>query len=655
MEQGDVAIVRDLESPGETGRGRPGRPGPVAPRPTAKARLRPLALDDVALDPAGQLGAWQRVNREVTLPHCIAHVEERGNLDNLRRVTGAADGDFRGLPFADSDVYKTLEAAGWELARGAQPALDDFVDETTRLLAAVQEDDGYLNSYYQGVHPDRKLREFHWGHEMYCAGHLLQAAVAVARSTGRAHLLAIATRLADLLVRRFGRSGEEAIDGHPEIETALVELYRLTNEAAYLQLATRFVELRGRGLLGPDRFGANYFQDHAPVREATEPTGHAVRQIYLAAGVTDVYLEGADDTLLAAMEELWENLLATKTYVTGALGSRHRDEAFGDPYELPPDRAYAETCAAVASFQWNWRMLLATGNGRYADEMERVLLNAVAAGTSLQGDHFFYSNPLQLRDGHDGTDEDHPSGRLEWYRCPCCPPNLARLVASLNGYVATSDDSGLQLHLLSAGELTVDLAGGPARLRVSTAYPWEETASIVVDSEHEWTLALRVPGWCHAARLSVAGDPVDVSPDADGYVRVRRAWRPGTEVLLTLPMPPRVLAAHPRVDAVRGCVAWARGPIIYCLEQHDQPAGVALEDIRVGAEAPPRAVAGSDVPGVPVVLVGQGYVDGADGRALYAVPAPAPPDGEAIEVTAIPYFRWANRGPAPMRVWIPAS
>ena len=655
MEQGDVATVRGLADSIETGRQRPGRPGPVAPRRASRARLRPLVLDDVALDPAGQLGAWQRVNRDVTLPHCIAHVEERGNLDNLRRVTGRADGDFRGLPFADSDVYKTLEAAGWELARGAQPALDDFVDQTTRLLADVQEDDGYLNSYYQGVHPDRKLRDFHWGHEMYCAGHLLQAAVAVARSTGRAHLLAVATRLADLLVRRFGQSGEQAIDGHPEIETALVELYRLTNEAAYLQLATRFVELRGRGLLGPDRFGANYFQDHAPVREATEPTGHAVRQLYLAAGVTDVYLEGGDDTLLAAMEELWENLLSTKTYVTGAHGSRHRDEAYGDPYELPPDRAYAETCASVASFQWNWRMLLATGRGRYADEMERVLYNAVAAGTSVDGDRFFYSNPLQLRAGHDGADEDHPSGRLEWYRCPCCPPNLARLVASLNGYVATSDDSGLQLHLLTAGEVTADLPGGPVRLRVSTAYPWEETTSIAVDSEHEWTLALRVPGWCRNASLSVAGDPVAVSPDADGYVRVRRAWRPGTEVLLTLPMPPRVLAAHPRVDAVRGCVVWARGPIVYCLEQHDQPAGVALEDIRVASQSPPTAVAGAGVPGVPVVLVGQGYVDRADGRGLYAVTAPAAPDGDAIEVTAIPYFRWANRGPAPMRVWIPAS
>jgi DUF1680 family protein len=655
MEQGDLAAVRDLDGVSASERERPGRHGPVAPRPSGHGRLRPLALDSVRLDPAGHLGAWQAVNRDVTLPHCMARVQERGNVDNLRRLAGRADGDFRGLPFADSDVYKTLEAAGWELARGARPALDDFVDETTRLLAEVQEDDGYLNSYFQGVHPDRKLREFHWGHEMYCAGHLMQAAVAVARSTGRAHLLAVATRLADLLVRRFGASGEQAIDGHPEIETALVELYRLTNESAYLQLATRFVELRGRGLLGADRFGANYFQDHAPVREATEPTGHAVRQLYLAAGVTDVYLEGGDATLLAAMQELWENLFATKTYITGAHGSRHRDEAFGDPYELPPDRAYAETCAAVASFQWNWRMLLATGHARYADEMERVLFNAIAGGTSLGGDRFFYSNPLQLRDGHDGTDEDHPSGRLDWYRCPCCPPNLARLVASLNAYVATSDDDGVQVHLLSAGEISADIGGARATLRIETEYPWEETASIVVDSEHEWTLALRVPGWCREPRLTVAGEPIAVSPDPDGYVRVRRAWRRGTGVLLTLPMPPRVLAAHPRVDAVRGCVAWARGPVVYCLEQHDQPAGVSLEDIRVAARAAPRAVAGSDVPGVPVVLVGQGYVNRADGRRLYAEGAAAAPDGEVVEVTAIPYFRWANRGPAPMRVWIPTS
>jgi DUF1680 family protein len=650
MEQRDRAVVSD---PGATAA--VDLDGPVAPRSASGVRVRPLPLGAARLHPSGLLGAWQDINRDTTLPHCIAHVEERGNVHNLRRVIGRADGDFRGLPFADSDVYKTLEAAGWELHRGPQPELEEFIAATARLLAEVQEGDGYLNSWFQGVNPDRKLQEFHWGHEMYCAGHLIQAAVAVARTTGSADLLAVATGFADLLVRRFGEGGQDAIDGHPEIETALVELYRLTGEPAYLGLAERFVELRGRGVLGDDRFPANYFQDHAPVREATEATGHAVRQLYLAAGVTDVYLEAGDPSLLVAMEALWENMYSQKTYVTGAHGSRHRDEAFGDPYELPPDRAYGETCAAIASFHWNWRMLLATGRGRYADAMERVLYNAIASGTSLQGDRFFYSNPLQLREGHYGDDEDMPSGRLEWYRCPCCPPNLSRLVASLDAYVATSDDDGLQLHLLSAGELAADLPGGRAALQITTDYPWDETATIVVDSDHAWTLALRVPAWCSGASMTVAGESVAVSPADDGYVRVRRAWRPGTEVRLTLPMPPRVLVAHPRVDAVRGCVAWARGPVVYCLEQHDQPAGVALEDIRVPAGVAPRAVSGSDAPGVPVVLVGQGSVRRVADDALYADGAVAADDGGSVEVTAIPYFRWANRDPAPMRVWIPTS
>ena len=649
MEQRDVAVVGDAGATAGAGRA-----GPVALR-ASRAKLRPLPLDAVSLDGGSLLGAWQEVNRDATLPTCMAHVEERGNLDNLRRVVGAAQAEFRGLPFADSDVYKTLEAAGWELQHGSRPELEEFIDAATRLLAAAQEDDGYLNSWFQGVHPDQKFAQFHWGHEMYCAGHLLQAAVAVSRTTGSDDLLGVATRLADLLVRRFGEGGQDAIDGHPEIETALVELYRQTDDDSYLRLAERFVELRGRGLLGDDRFGANYFQDHAPVREATEATGHAVRQLYFAAGVTDVYLEGGDPTLLTAMEALWENMFSQKTYVTGSHGSRHRDEAFGDPYELPPDRAYAETCAAIASFHWNWRMLLATGNGRYADEMERVLYNAVASGTSVEGDRFFYSNPLQLRDGHAGDDEDMPSGRLEWYRCPCCPPNLSRLVASLNAYMATSDEDGVQLHLLSAGEVAADLPGGRAALRVSSDYPWEETVSIVVDSDHEWTLALRVPAWCDGTSLTIAGDTVDTSPGADGYIRVRRAWRPGTEVGLTVPMPPRVLVAHPRVDAVRGCVAWARGPLVYCLEEHDQSPGVALEDIRVAAGAAPRAVAASGLPGVPVVLVGEGSVQRVADGVLYANGAIATEGDGSVDVTAIPYFRWANRDPAPMRVWIPAS
>ena len=307
-------------------------------------------------------------------------------------MTGDHDGDFAGMWFADSDVYKTLEAAAW--AGG----FEDFVAGTAALLEKAQDPDGYLNSYYQTGHRDEQWADLRFSHEMYCAGHLIQAAVAAPA------LLPVARRFADLLVRRFGPDGEEAICGHPEIETALAELYRVTGHRPYLELATAFVDRRGHGLLGDDgRFGPRYYLDHQPVRDAEEVTGHVVRQVYLLAGAVDVAVETGDAELLAAAERLWESALAGKTYLTGGQGSRHRDEAFGDPYELPPDRAYAETCAAIGSFQWAWRLLLATGRSRYADEMERLLHNGIAASTAVSGTAFFYSNPLQLRTGHDGV------------------------------------------------------------------------------------------------------------------------------------------------------------------------------------------------------------------------------------------------------------
>ena len=404
------------------------------------ARLRPLDPSGVELHRDGLLGGWQALNRAATIDHCIERLEASGNLDNLRRLREPGSGEFRGLWFADSDIYKVLEAVGWETGRAGDGGWSGWVDDTVALLREVQDEDGYLNSWIQGVHPEQRWQNLQESHELYCAGHLIQAAVAVARGAGRDDLLDVARRFADLAVRRFGaEGGEPGLDGHPEIETALVELSRLTGDARYLALATAMVERRGRGLLGHHHFGPQYLQDHAPVREATEPVGHAVRQLYLAAGVTDVYLENGDASLLDAMEQLWQRTYAEKTYVTGAHGSRHRDEAFGDPYELPPDRAYGETCAAIASFNWNWRLLLATGDGRYAEAMERALYNAIAVSTALDGRHFSYSNPLHLRDGHDGADEDAPSERLPWFRCACCPPNLARLIGSLHHHVATRD------------------------------------------------------------------------------------------------------------------------------------------------------------------------------------------------------------------------
>jgi DUF1680 family protein len=636
--------------------------GPVGATASSSYTLRPLPFTAVRLSPEGHLGAWQELNRRATIPHCMANVESSGAVNNFRRLVGESEADFKGFWFQDTDLYKTLEAVGWEAGRTGEEQWADYIRDMGALLEKVQLPDGYLNTWVQGVEPDNRWAKLQWSHELYTAGHLLQAAVAIARSTGNSSIPQVARRVADLLVETMGEGGRDLIDGHPEVETALVELYRLTGEAKYLETANRQLELRGHGLLPEDRFGRQYFQDHLPIREAAqEATGHAVRQIYLATGVTDVYLENGDPTLLESAQALWKSVFHEKAYLTGALGSRHRDEAFGDPYELPSDRAYAETCASIASFHWNWRLLLATGQGKYAEEMERALYNGIAGSTSASGDSFFYSNPLQLRTGHDGSTEDAPSERLPWYACACCPPNLARLVASLHYYVATQDDDGIQVHLYGDGEIGFAGARGGVQLQTRTSYPWNEEVRIdVTAGVGEWTLSLRVPAWCAGARLAVAGEQVNATPDNAGYIRIRRNWEGMTAVTLLLPMPARVIAANPRVDAVRGSVALAKGPVIYCLEQHDQEVGVMLEDLRIDPTAPIREADpprdGTGLSDVPTLLKVAGQIEEPAARDLYP-PAHTAQGARrrSTELTAIPYFRWANRGEGAMRVWIPTG
>lgn len=643
----------------------------MSPRSPVSAGVRPLGLDAVTLDPGGLLGGWQERNAAATVPHCIEQLDRAGALDNLRRSRGSesAASDARGLRaeverpessaeqahvgmwFSDSDVYKTLEAACWQLGRQpGDPTLLAFVDATARLLAEVQDADGYLNSYFQFDQPRRRWQDMRDGHEMYCAGHLLQAAVAAARAGVGSQLIAVAVRFADLLVARFG-DGVDAVCGHPVVETALVELYRVTGKRQYLELAGRLVGLRGRGLLGTGGFGPAYYLDHAPVRDAPEFTGHAVRQVYLLAGVVDVATETGDAQLLSAAERLWESAYRTKTYLTGAHGSRHRDEAVGDAYELPPDRAYAESCAAVGSFQWNWRMLLATGKHRYADEMERVLYNGIAASTGLDGRHFFYSNPLHLRTGHHDGSDPAPSQRRPWYPCACCPPNLARLMASLHCHVATADESGMQIHLYATGTIHTGLA----TVRVETDYPWDGRVDLIVESasSHPWTLALRVPGWCPSAGVRVNGRDVAQSPTA-GYLRLNRAWERTTRVALVLPMPVRTVAAHHRADAIRDCVALVRGPVVFCVEQADLPAGTVLEDVAVNADAPVDTVVHPRGSAIPVTLRAQGAQRHSADGALYRDYAPGADRTSPLVVQAVPYFLWGNRETGPMRVWLPA-
>jgi DUF1680 family protein len=626
--------------------------GPVSPTASAHGTDRPLPLDAVRLGEAGMLGAWQRRNAEATIAHCIAHLETGGALPNMRRVTGENTDAFRGFHFSDSDIYKVLEAIGWAADTGEAERYLPFVDATVDLLQRAQREDGYLNSFFQSVEPDRVFADFRWGHELYCLGHLLQAGIAWMRTVGRRDILDIGLRYAGLVDERFGPDSEPVVCGHPEIETALVEVGRLTGDARWLRLATTFIDRRGHRTVGEDRFGYHYFQDHEPLRQVTDATGHVVRQLYLAAGAADAAAETGDGELVDALVRIGRSAFQEKQYITGGLGSRHRDEAFGDPFELPPDRAYAETCAAIAGFQFNWRMLLLTGQAQHADEMERALVNAIAESTSLDGTRFFYSSPLQLRTHRDGVHEQAPSERASWYDCACCPPNLARLLASLHGYVATTAGDRVRLHLLADGVITF----GERVLTVRTEYPWDGRVSLRFEAPYDGVLEVRVPGWVSDAALTVDGDPRPIERSPQGYLVIDGTDAPFATAELVLAMPVVVRDPHPHLDASRGTVAVTRGAVVYCLEQADLPEGVEMEDVVVDLTGTLTIESGALVDAVgwrAPAIRGYGLVRPRPAE-TYPVHATAPAvETDAFPLRLVPYALWGNRAPGAMRVWLP--
>ncbi|MGH2604392.1 MAG: glycoside hydrolase family 127 protein, partial [Dehalococcoidia bacterium] len=373
------------------------------------------------------------------------HLEATGRIDNFRRAAGQQDGPFQGLYFNDSDVYKWLEAASWSLATDPDPELERLVDETIAAVAAAQQPDGYLDTYYILGDEAGRWTELVRTHELYCAGHLFQAAVAHHRATGKCSLLDVARRFADYICDVLGPAEDgkrPGTDGHEEIELAMVELARETGERRYLEQARYFLDARGYGLAGGDE----YHQDHKPFRELDAMVGHAVRAVYLNAGAADIYAETGEPALLAALERLWRNMTTRRIYVSGGIGSRYEGEAFGRDFELPNARAYTETCAAIGSVMWAWRMLLLTGEARFADLMEQTLYNAVLPGVSLDGQFYYYQNPLE-DDGH--------HRRQPWFHCACCPPNVARLLSSLPGYVYTVTDDEVWVHLYAEGAATL--------------------------------------------------------------------------------------------------------------------------------------------------------------------------------------------------------
>ncbi|MEQ7127777.1 beta-L-arabinofuranosidase domain-containing protein [Actinopolymorpha sp. B11F2] len=634
--------------------------GPVLPTSDARVPHRPVA--DVTVD-GGLWQHWQTVNRTASIPTGVAKLEEFGNLANLRLAAGEDLADeHRGPVYVDSDVHKLLESAAWELRHAPDPGLADFVDAATGLLERAQEKDGYVNSYYQ-VRPGQRYTRMENSHELYTAGHLLQAAVAVHRVLGDDRLLGVARRLADHLVREFLREGELRLDGHPGAETALVELFRDTGDRDYLELAAALVEGRGRGRVGRSTRGSAYFQDHAPAREMRSLVGHAVRALYFEAGIVDVAVETGDGTLLRTSIARWDDMVSTRTALTGGLGARQLAEAFGERYEQPPDQAYNETCAAVASIHWSWRLLLATREGKFADLIERTLYNAFAASISIDGREYFKGNPLQRRPDHAEAIGD-PRYRDGWFWSACCPPNVTRLMATLEDYAATATADTVYLHQFATSTLRQPLASGVVELAVVTDYPWDGTVHVTVREcpAASWTLAVRIPPWSGRTLMNDGDGERQVARDAQGYVTIRRDWREGDVVTLRFDMTPRLTFPHPRLDAVRGCVAIERGPLVYCLEQVDQRGDVPVDDVALSTESRLRVV---DTP--HRAGIGRTVVIEAD--AVQLTPPPAggfpyyaggpyagnPATSRAVPVVAVPYFQWANRGTDAMRVWIPLA
>lgn len=607
---------------------------------------KPVAIDDVQLTDA----FWEpriRRNRERTIPSQLQQCEETGRIDNFRRAAGKKHGPFQGIFFNDSDVYKWAEAAANSLSAHPDPRLDAELDAVIQVIADAQQPDGYLNTYFMFEREKERFTNLKDMHEIYCAGHLFQAAVAHHRATGKSTFLEVATRLADCLDHTFGPGKRSGACGHEEAEMGLVELYRETGERRYLELADFMVRQRG---LNPGLFGnSKYYQDHLPFAEQTEFVGHAVRHLYLACGATDIATEKPDSPYTAALDALWANLTQCRMYITGGAGSRWEGEAFGNDYELPNDRAYTETCAAIASVMWNWRMLLLTGEAKYADLMETTLYNAILPGLSLDGMNYFYQNPLADRGAH---------RRQEWFGCACCPPNVARLLASLSAYFYTVDHDSVGVHLYAGSSANLNLPTGDAfAFDVETAYPWDGQITFTIREApaRPVRLHLRTPWWADSASCSVNGR--SEGEWEGGYIVIKREWKSGDVVTLDLEMTIRRVESHPHILGNRGRVALQRGPLLYCVEQADHPTAdvwdVALpDDAEFSAEFQPDLLDGVTILRAEGVATDPSEWEGA----LYApYLRHSEMDTHLVDIVAVPYFAWANREAGPMQVWIPTT
>jgi DUF1680 family protein len=621
------------------------------------ARLKPVPINNISL----LEGFWLdriRKNNSITIFTQYEQLESTGGFDNFRRLTKESPESFQGFVFNDSDVYKWLEAASWIMASQHNCELQQLMDDVISIIVKAQDRNGYINTYFSFEHTSERWSNLREKHELYCAGHLIQAAIAHYRVTGERKLLDVAISLADLIDSTFGLNRGEGTSGHPEIEMALVELFRTTRDEKYLDLAALFIDRRGHQLLG----GSEYLLDHIPFRDLEFLSGHAVRALYLCSGATDVALETGEDALITTLSRLWKNLVEKQVYITGGVGARYDGEVFGKPYELPNARAYAETCAAIASVMWNWRMLQIDGNAKYADLLEWTFFNAVLPGISINAQEYFYVNPLM---------DDGSHRRKEWFLCACCPPNICRTLAMYPGYMYSVSKEGIWLHLFANSIAKIDMmTGTQVELEQTSNYPWEGKISLQInklntinpnlgiqDIMEEFSLFLRIPGWVgkQDASVHINGENYSHLSISGKYLEIRRNWKAGDEITVEIPIAVNIIESHPYILENTRRIAITRGPLLYCVEQVDNPDAV-IPDISLNLAASPSIEFDQNLlGGVVKIILGRELrvIDSKWENKLYfqLQPEKRVEDGQSVEVIAIPYYGWANRMPGPMAIW----
>jgi len=629
--------------------------------------IRPVPFTDVHFTDSFWLPRME-TNRKVTIPFAFKQSETTGRIDNFAIAGGLIKGEPIGrYPFDDTDIYKILEGASYSLSIHPDPELGKYLDDLIAKIDAAQEEDGYLYTWRTiGMDSldDRRrwMGDDRWSnlpssHELYNSGHLYEAAAAHYQATGKRTLLDIALKNAELVDRVFGYGKKEDKPGHQIIEMGLAKLYRVTGERKYLDLAQFFLDQRGRTEYdegSPNLWeSGKYWQDHRPVIEQEEAVGHAVRATYMYSGMADVATLTGNANYLKAIDRIWENVVSKKLYITGGIGARGQGEAFGDNYELPNMSAYNETCAAIGNVFWNHRLFLLHGDAKYIDVMERTLHNGLISGVSLDGNRFFYPNPLESHGQH---------SRSPWFGCACCPGNMTRFIASVPGYVYAQRDDILYVNMFVSGDATIKMAENTVRINQETDYPWDGVVKLMVNPElpGRFAIYVRIPGWTQnqpvpsdlyrymkksdeQVTIKVNGQSVDLDM-GKGFARIRRTWKGGDVIDLAMPMPIRRVLGHEKVEDDRGKVALERGPIVYCAEWPDNKDG-HVRNLILADDMPLRSEYLKDLLDGVQVIHGKasGVKYGDDGKSLVK---------SEQDFVAIPYYAWAHRGKGEMAVWL---